>query len=91
MWIALALPSLHLLAGLGGTADASVSISLQSALLGIDEHSALASGQLSPALLRARRTRDVALAVPLNARLRSLSESPSGDGGAEARWRKRLH
>jgi hypothetical protein len=81
MWIALALPSLHLLAGLGGTADASVSISLQSALLGIDEHSALASGQLSPALLRARRTRDVALAVPLNARLRSLSESPSRDGG----------
>jgi hypothetical protein len=39
LWVALALPGLHLLPGLGGDADASVAISLQSALLGIDDQS----------------------------------------------------
>jgi len=39
LWVALAAPGLHLLPGLGSNADASVSISLQSALLGIDDQS----------------------------------------------------
>src|SRR5438105_1488879 len=37
LWIALAMPSLQLLPGLGGLGQDSVAISLQSALLGIGE------------------------------------------------------
>ena len=40
LWVALALPGLHLLPGLGNGGDASVAISLQSALLGIDDRGA---------------------------------------------------
>jgi hypothetical protein len=39
LWVGLALPGLHLVPGLGGRSDDSVAISLQSALLGIDDGS----------------------------------------------------
>jgi len=82
MWIALALPSLHLLPGLGGTGDASVSISLQSALLGIDDRGTLVGPTLSPALLRTQHGHDAALAVPLAAGLRVTGRSQPSDGSA---------
>ena len=37
LWVGLALPGMQLLPGLGGFGDQSISISLQSALLGIDD------------------------------------------------------
>ena len=49
LWIGLALPGLALVPGAGGNANASVSISLQSALLGIDE----GNSRLTPASMRA--------------------------------------
>jgi hypothetical protein len=70
MWVALALPGMHLVPGLSDNADASVSISLQSALLGIDDHTP-SSTTLSPSLLQAHGTtaHAVSLAVPLNKQL----------------------
>jgi hypothetical protein len=76
MWVALALPGMHLVPGLGDNADASVSISLQSALLGIDDHTT-SSTTLSPSLLQAHASTAHAfsLAVPLNKQLHVLVEA----------------
>src|ERR1700675_3131927 len=49
LWVGLALPGLSLVPGVGGNANASVSISLQSALLGIDD----GNGRSTPASVRA--------------------------------------
>jgi hypothetical protein len=70
MWVALALPGMHLVPGLSDNVDASVSISLQSALLGIDDHTALPT-TLSPSLLQKHAVagESVSLAVPLNKQL----------------------
>ena len=53
LWVALALPGLHLLPGLGNDADAGVAISLQSALLGIDDQGPLPANASLRASLRA--------------------------------------
>jgi hypothetical protein len=53
LWVALALPGLQLLPGLGNDGDASVAISLQSALLGIDDMSAEPADAQLRASLRA--------------------------------------
>jgi len=47
LWVALAMPGLQLVPGIGRSADADVAISLQSALLGIDDggHSGLSASQ----------------------------------------------
>jgi hypothetical protein len=76
MWVALALPGMHLVPGLSDNADASVSISLQSALLGIDDHTT-SSTTLSPSLLQAHATtaQEVSLAVPLNKQLHVLVDA----------------
>ncbi|HEY2373579.1 MAG TPA: hypothetical protein VGH82_13740 [Gaiellaceae bacterium] len=70
MWVALALPGMHLVPGLSDNTDASVSISLQSALLGIDDHTT-SSTTLSPSLLQRHgvAAQAVLLAVPLNKQL----------------------
>jgi hypothetical protein len=53
MWVALALPGLHLLPGLGNDGDAGVAISLQSALLGIDDQGSQTANASLRASLRA--------------------------------------
>jgi hypothetical protein len=76
MWVALALPGMHLVPGLSDNADASVSISLQSALLGIDDHT-MSSTTLSPSLLEEHAVagQSVSLVVPLNEQLHVLVEA----------------
>jgi hypothetical protein len=76
MWVALALPGMHLVPGLNDNADASVSISLQSALLGIDDHMT-SSTTLSPSLLQLHgvAAEAVSLSVPLNKKLHVLVET----------------
>jgi hypothetical protein len=76
MWVALALPGMHLVPGLTDNADASVSISLQSALLGIDDHTTSAT-TLSPSLLQMHAVagQSVSLAIPLNKQLHVLVEA----------------
>jgi hypothetical protein len=76
MWVALALPGMHLVPGLNDNADASVSISLQSALLGIDDRTT-ASTTLSASLLRKHgvAAQAVSLTVPLNEQLHVLVEA----------------
>src|ERR1700730_13022776 len=53
LWIGLALPGLQLLPGIGDLANASVAISLQSALLGIDDTSGRPSSVSVLAAVRA--------------------------------------
>ena len=53
LWVALALPGLHLLPGLGNDGDAGVAISLQSALLGIDDQGSQPANASLRASLRA--------------------------------------
>src|SRR5258706_4397192 len=53
LWIGLALPGLQLLPGVGDLANTSVAISLQSALLGIDDTSGRSSSVSVRASLRA--------------------------------------
>ena len=90
LWVALALPGLHLLPGLGNDGDAGVAISLQSALLGIDDQGSQpanaslraslralgidAHGSLSAAL---SHTQSEAAYAPLVA----LVDTPAADGG----------
>lgn len=76
MWVALALPGMHLVPGLSDNADASVSISLQSALLGIDDRTT-SSTTLSQSLLEAHAAtaHPVSLAVPLSKKLQVLVDA----------------
>src|SRR5579862_1003591 len=85
MWVALALPGMHLVPGLSDNADASVSISLQSALLGIDDHTTSLS-TLSPSLLQppAAAAHAVSLAVPLNKQLHVLVEAAAQSTASDA-------
>jgi hypothetical protein len=78
MWVALALPGMHLVPGLNNSNDASVSISLQSALLGIDDHTT-STTMLSQSLLRkrARTAHALPLLVPLDAQLQAFAVAPT--------------
>src|SRR5579864_3252388 len=51
LWVGLALPSLSLIPGLSALADQSIAISLQSALLGIDENTPLQSSTVAASAL----------------------------------------
>ena len=95
LWVALALPGLQLLPGLGNDGDASVAISLQSALLGIDDLSAKPANAQLRASLRAlgidpahgslsaalSRTQSAAAFAPLIAQVDTIA-APSTDVSA---------
>ena len=88
LWIGLALPGLQLLPGVGDLANTSVAISLQSALLGIDDTSTfeLGVGACRPA--RARTEADPAIAVSTTccACAEPLRVDRSSHNSTRARW-----
>ena len=101
LWGGLALPGLQLLPGSGGFGDQSISISLQSALLGIDDglHASTpelraamhalglsVTKQSAPPRLRSSSGRSVSLAVQVSESVRVDTPAPTSAGaGAEGR------
>ena len=78
LWIGLAIPGLQLLPGVGDLANASVAISLQSALLGIDDTSAQPTSVSVRAALHALGLSPTQQLLPSDLlRLRGMSASGS--------------